>query len=475
MIHLHDVQAVHLHDVQTVTLSEIQDATPYKKFVNGLSAITSSQWFERMWVTLEYMQSNETIILAEDFSICSTNAREISLSMDAVVTECVRSRGNDRFTLDVRRNQGHWPTMVSWSDMETWKSRQDKHRTLGSAIGILGRRKCREQRDYYLALGAMLDFKPKQNPLILIQDTFQYFLCLALHALETGDYTPLLFTLLKVENVDSRAPWLHGYSKMSGKFWDLGVCHRKTRSQQIIRNDKIMPELESVGVIEWFEYYNFAGAPDSVFGYIASKITRAAGICPNAFCSAVDRIFTRLERKALYTEWENKGQENSTGSEEEYDLTKLGQLLNDYVILQKRDESQESGQQKLDLLKKMIILLKLDKKGKHTADSRLAITSAEAEWYREEYGKYMEGIGRVSCKFCGRRSIFRFTLWEKPAPEVSQVYRIPGLLYDETVPEGVRLVICGQKIIGKMTYGTPACECHRLEIVDLGTAKPLLL
>jgi hypothetical protein len=277
LIHLHDVQAVHLDGVRTVTLSDIQETSPYKNFVNGLSAITSSQWFERMWVTLEYMQSNETLILAEDFSICNTNARELSLSMDAIATECVRSRGNTKFTLDIRKSKGRWPTMVSWGDMETWKSRPDKHRTLGFAMGILGRTKCREQRDYYLALGAMLDFKPKENPLILIQDAFQYFLSLATHALETGDYTPLLFTPLMDENEDPRAPWLHGYSKMSEKFWDLGVCHKRAKSQRIIRSGKIMPELESVGVIEWFEYCNFAGAPGSIFGHVACKVFLLCG------------------------------------------------------------------------------------------------------------------------------------------------------------------------------------------------------
>ena len=95
-----------------------------------------------MWVTLEYMQSNDIIILAEDFSICSTSAREISLRIDDVATECVKIHGNSKFTLDVRERSGRWTTIISWIDMETWKSRQDKQRTLGFAMGILGRRNC---------------------------------------------------------------------------------------------------------------------------------------------------------------------------------------------------------------------------------------------------------------------------------------------------------------------------------------------
>ena len=55
--------------------------------------------------------------------------------------------------------------------------------------------------------------------------------------------------------------------------------------------------------------------------------------------------------------------------------------------------------------------------------------------------------------------------------DYSQVYRIPGLLYDETVPDGTGLVMSGEKIIGKMTYGTPACQCHRLERVGIRSCE----
>jgi hypothetical protein len=130
-----------------------------------------------MWVALEYIQSNNIIILAEDYSICETNARDLSSNLEAAAGKWTKTRGNGKVTLDIQKSGSNWNTMVSWGDMETWKKHHSpKHRTLGFAIGILGRRKCREQRDYFLALGGMLNFKPKQDPLILVQDTFQYFL-----------------------------------------------------------------------------------------------------------------------------------------------------------------------------------------------------------------------------------------------------------------------------------------------------------
>ena len=92
-----------------------------------------------------------------------------------------------------------------------------------------------------------------------------------------------------------------------------------------------------------FEYYDFDGAPTEVFDHVASNITQTCGICPKAFCSAVDRVFTRLERKGLYTEREKEISNNSMDPEQEYDLAKLGQLLNEYVILQNRADSQQSS------------------------------------------------------------------------------------------------------------------------------------
>ena len=59
-------------------------------------------------------------------------------------------------------------------------------------------------------------------------------------------------------------------------------------------------------------------------------------------------------------------------------------------------------------------------------------------------------------------------VWEAPK-RFAQVYRIPGLLYDDSIPEGVGLVIKGKGIIGKMQYGMPACSCHKRELVEIGS------
>lgn len=468
VIHLDDVRAVHVSSQGGGPKSE-----SYDDFIVNFAATIRSRWFDRMWVTLEYLQSNDVVILTEDYTICDVSARDLCQRLDTTHGMWVKQRSNSDVTRDIWKQNTTLKRMTSWIDMEAWKNERTMHRTLGWAIGILGHRQCRQSRDYFLALGKMLDFRPEQDPLVLVQDRFQYFLCLAVHALRRGDYTPLLFIPPPDEQVDGRAPWLRGFSTVSWKLWDMGRCHRKATREQIIRNGKIEPELETAGIIEWFEYFDFEGTPESVLDYVASRAVQAQGRDPGALCESMERVFPLDERKAANMEWEDvvaAGKGTSAGM---YDLPKIRTLLEDYGLLLEGQGSEKATttRRRLDIAKKMVTALKLGKRGKHARESRLETAAGEADWFLREYGKTMEGIARIRCKICGRRSLCRLTMWEQPTADVAQVYRIAGLLYDDTVPEGVGIVVQDQRVLGKTMYGTPACECRRLEMVDLGLLK----
>src|SRR6202000_2838756 len=99
----------------------------------------------------------------------------------------------------------------------------------------------------------------------------------------------------------------------------------------------------------------------------------------------------------------------------------------------------------LAIMEEIDTILKLERGETNCKDNREEITRQEAEWYHNKHGRPMEGVARVRCKFCAQRFIFRLTCWEIPTMDYSQVYRIPGLLYDETVPDGTGLVMSGEK------------------------------
>ena len=425
-----------------------------------------------MWVTLEYLQSNDVVILTQDYTICDANARDLNLLLDDTHSKWVNKRSISEVTQDIWKQNTTLKRMTSWTDMEAWKNpHNNMHRTLGWAIGILGLRQCRRPRDYFLALGKMLDFRPDQDPLVLIEDRFQYFYYLATHALRCGDYTPLLFIPPSDEPRDLRAPWLRGYSTVLWKLWDMGRCHRKATHKPIMSNGTIQLQLETVGIVESFEYYDFGEDAASVIDFVASEIVRTRGRNPRALCEAMSRVFPLDERKAVNMDWRDGTQGDDFDPTLGCDLTKLQTLLEEYGPLVDSEVGVAPSRQRLELAKKMITVLKLSKRGKHARESRLEAAAGEADWFLREYGKAMEGIGRIRCKICGCRSVFRLTMWEEPAQDVAQVYRIPGLVYDDTVPDGVGIVVQRKLIMGKMMYGMPSCQCRRLETVAIGSTK----
>ncbi|KAG5806807.1 hypothetical protein H9Q74_008960 [Fusarium xylarioides] len=458
-----DIGATHL-------LGQVKDS-PYNKFIVDLAAIIRSRWFDRMWVTLEYIQSNAVLILTEDYTLSDAYARDVCHQLDTTHSKWVKKRSNSIVTEDIWKQNTTLKRMTSWIDMEAWKNEHDMHRTLGWAIGILGHRKCQYTRDYFLALGKMLDFRPEQDPLVLIENRFEYFFSLATYALQQGDYSPLLFIPSPGEELDPRAPWLRGYLTGTWKLWDMGRCHRKATCQPIILDGKIQPKLQTVGIIETFEYYDFGGDTESVVDYIVSKVVCASGQDPQALCDAMDRIFPRSEEKALNMEWKDAKTGDMSISTVRYDLDKVQGLLEKYGELLDMKPGQETTQQRLEIAKKLIKVLKLSKEGKLARESRLELAAGEADWFLREYGIPMEGVSQIRCKICGRRSLFRLVMWGEPTPDVAQVYRIPGLLYDENIPDGIGMVMERDRIIGEMIYGTPACGCSKSELVEIGPAK----
>ncbi|CAG9980500.1 unnamed protein product [Clonostachys byssicola] len=444
---------IHLDDVKSAHITNQAKSSPYNRFIVDFTTIIKSRWFDRMWVALEYIRSKDVVILTEDYMVCEHNARDLCLRLDALHSKWVKQRGNSDVTQEIWKQNTTLKRMNSWIDMEAWKSEKGMYRTLGWAIGILGHRQCRRSRDYFLALGKMLDFAPMKDPLVLVEDRFQYFLSLATHALLLGDYTPLLFIPPSSEKRDSRAPWLRGYSTAGWK-------------DSILKNGKIQPTLETVGVIEWFEYFAFEGEARSVIDHVLSKTVRAQGRDPKALCEAMDRIFPLDKRKAVNMNWKDTEQ----GHAEVYDLHKIQGFLEEYETFLDTEVEQEATVKRLEVVEKIIAVLKLNKRGSYERESRLDMAAGEAGWFLREYGKAMEGISQVSCKICGRRFMFRMTVWEELKPDGAQLYRIPGLLYDDTVPEGVGIVVQENRVLGKTMYATPACACGRLEMVELGSA-----
>ncbi|CAG9951655.1 unnamed protein product, partial [Clonostachys rosea f. rosea IK726] len=224
--------AIHLDDVKSVHIANQAKSSPYNRFIIDFTTIIKSRWFDRMWVALEYIRSKDVVILTEDYMVCEHNARDLCLRLDALHSKWVKQRGNSDVTEEIWKQNTTLKRMNSWIDMEAWKNEKGMYRTLGWAIGILGHRQCRRSRDYLLALGRCWISFPRKDPLILVEDRFQYFLSLATHALLLGDYTPLLF--IPPSGEKGMTGTMAGVDTLQQvwKVWDMGRCHGRRRMIQ---------------------------------------------------------------------------------------------------------------------------------------------------------------------------------------------------------------------------------------------------
>ncbi|RDW72878.1 hypothetical protein BP6252_06785 [Coleophoma cylindrospora] len=463
--------AIHLDDVSAKALIHVQKNPEYGLFLDGLSEVTRSRWFERMWVTLEYMKSNEVRILTQDWEVFGLNASLILDRVDAAISKYIKQKGDATFHDHANEKGCKYDTKVCWTDMETWKMRKEKHRTLGFAIHILGQKKCRDMKDYHYALAGMIGFHVLKwrDP----NDDSRRFWLLVKAALRHGDYTPLLFTPVQGEQPYDEVPWLHGHSRMTEKVWDLGACHQKAASSQIWQNGHVSPELEEVGVIESWKRIDVDGDPKVLFWAIVRWVLHIGATSARAFCNAVDRIFTDFESTALYVGWSSSETSEQGWNSPRYDIESIETILKSLKRVLRNSaglwvEEVEDNEDEVDtLIQDLINVMNLESRGKNSADSRLNKTFSEIEWYRKQYGSTFDGVAQVRCNSCQRRSLFRLVCWTKPRRHVTEVFRIPGLLFDETVPQGVGLVITDGRIIGKMSYGTPACGCHKSRTVEI--------
>jgi hypothetical protein len=74
----------------------------------------------------------------------------------------------------------------------------------------------------------------------------------------------------------------------------------------------------------------------------------------------------------------------------------------------------------------------------------------------------------VRCNGCNVPFVCRlYFYYGKPFAPYPKVYRILGLQYTVSYPNGVGLIISNDHIVGRMMFGSPSCECKLMEIVEI--------
>jgi len=111
--------SMHLDDVGARLLNQVHEDRAYNSFIEGLTSIIRSRWFDRMWVTLEYIKSKEVLVLSKEYEISKFNADHFVIKIENASAKYVKRMGHGNFMQDVVSHGSGWPRFVSWTMMQS--------------------------------------------------------------------------------------------------------------------------------------------------------------------------------------------------------------------------------------------------------------------------------------------------------------------------------------------------------------------
>ncbi|KAM5529480.1 hypothetical protein FOXYSP1_17324 [Fusarium oxysporum f. sp. phaseoli] len=410
------------------------------------------QWLQRMWVSVEYACSQKASLMDGDHRIWRAWPPN--------------DPGPNDFLLEFSKNAQNLLNEVFLQASSFSKSifigmphfsRQVENPCLGEVASMIGGKNCLYHRDRFIAVHAVLNqFAPTtelhQQPR-LPGDATDSCHQVWLHALERGDYSPLLLRPLPEESQAMHARWIVGHEKLCRKSWGLGNIVSGPSEKVIVSEGCLKPKMEKVGTITDICLVDFltedgATIVEKVLSLFETSCT--GGIM--SFVSAITRLFPIDNNHKRAATVLHRLPPISYSEHTHADPTFLARLQSAIDT--------RSGSQIINILKLNHELI-----GIGSDITRLTIARSSSEEFHT-LTKLNQHICTIQCNSCQERHLFRLEL-RQDAQVGAKVYRICELSYSNTVENGVGLVIQDQQVVGRMSYGAPACECHVNEQVVL--------
>jgi hypothetical protein len=240
--------------------------------------------------------------------------------------------------------------------------------------------------------------------------------------------------------------------------WDLGSPTPFKPGSVIIKDNVVQLQLHHVGAIErlWIlEPDNTDGIAtfDFVLGSILSHDSKM-DVLP--FLLTLDRIYgipTFLRSyRSTGTQLYSRLQRFNNGVEEVKDLLHSLKLCG------------TGSEESLAISRRLASTLLFNE----------PLTGTAAFWTRLSYAGnplhqadlYHDCLAAVLCYDCGGSFVYRLSML-KHTDGFLHLYRIPRLHYASTQENGIGLLICDNRIVGRMIYGTPACPCTVENLVEI--------
>lgn len=440
---------VHLEDVESDTVNKLYHGETTKERLEGMTGICNAKWFSRMWTAMELIRSREIKTMMANGRLAGPNSEPVFLDKLAEVwADEVRKR---RSVYSVEADAQMGKNLVPWNLGPLREAKELKRTNFAMAFAVLSRRGCRDRRDFLHAFRSIVVGGTKIRP--LHPYFWDEFIHTAKDCLLVDDYSPLLITPDLPMGNPIPPP---GYNDVTR--WELGAEQNPPNFKKAISIDEftgqVSVNLEHIGTVIsicertdeadcWGSLAEFASCVDLVLELDGPDLTKFVNsVGGRLFGEDTDFILSRLRDKGIMEELQSVLRERHR-----------------FRHIEKWPKEGEHG------TKWLVKMLSLSLAVRGRSESRLALLGAR---YQTMHCRPHGYVISIHCDTCGQTSAFRIGSFVRKQQLLgTKAFRIPGLKYDMSLPNGMALLEKDGRIIGRMLWATPACPCHVTHDVKL--------
>ncbi|KAK4220358.1 hypothetical protein QBC37DRAFT_445644 [Rhypophila decipiens] len=336
-----------------------------------------------------------------------------------------------------------------------------KRTSFAMAFALLAKRECRDASDFLWALSGIVTATPQ---LPFRNDVRTEIAELARGCLEAGDFSPLLTMPDLGDDGDPRAHPDYalnaGYNDVFT--WELGeqingptFADELTFSQD---RNMLTVRLEKMGRVIMVHQANGGGTtgdPMRNFSRCAAMTLELTGPSFEEFVASIGTRLYGLSYELIRQNLETTGNLAAVEDALKARYDSPGRRHDWWPI---------EGPQGAEWLASVLSLSSISG---DEPESRLASCLGR---YNTMHGREFNHVVGIICTTCLQTSPFRVCAFGPSAAALhgANAYRIPGLQYRMSIPNGMALLEKKGRIVGRMMWATPACQCaDKTELVRL--------
>jgi hypothetical protein len=405
--------------------------------------------FHRLWPVIEFTRAGEAYIMSSKYEIMTDT---FSVFMEQIL---------DVSGVNTTQPDYLDQTPAEWiSNLPLFVREKHKDKCLGYVFDMISNQGCRSFRDKIIGASELLNVP--EYPTKLPTDPQDACLWLSERQLAVNDFSPLLLRP-STEQRYGKAHWLKGHTEIAEGMWGWGVQTHAARMMPQLQGHSVRLELELVGTVENILSWTPPAEDLSPKTYeMIPNATRSLNGSPQALLRDLQMIhpsqlFGATNTNKSFQVPELRYQIPTSGPI----ASVLKNVLTRFVVAMVSDD-RPCITSVCAALASVLALSASQPPPDLTSFEHLGPLYLS----RQLCDPLENSLAFVSCSDCHMRSALRVDVWRRPGMQ-AQLYLIPGLGYQYSVPGGTGIIVEEGEVVGRVRFGASACKCGRREVVEL--------